>query len=131
MSMPSEKSIHIASQCWCDEETHMIEMDTRLAMAFAKRLDVNYHAIAELTERNVALAAENENLKAYITGSKEPWFQTLHSALDIKNSNALVANAYIDEIEQLRAENAELIEERDAYAKAMALAAYEQAVKKT
>lgn len=39
MKKPSENSIHIAAQCWCDEETRMIEMDTRLANAFAKRLD--------------------------------------------------------------------------------------------
>lgn len=29
-----------AAQCWCDEETQSIEMDTRLAEAFAKRLAV-------------------------------------------------------------------------------------------
>ena len=28
----------IAAQCWCDDETSMIEMDTRLAEAFARRL---------------------------------------------------------------------------------------------
>lgn len=28
----------IAAQCWCDTETSGIEMDTRLAEAFAKRL---------------------------------------------------------------------------------------------
>ena len=36
---PSNQSIEIAAQCWCDKETSMIEMDSRLAMAFAKRLD--------------------------------------------------------------------------------------------
>ena len=36
---PSEKSIGIAARCWCDDETKDIEMDTRLATAFAIRLD--------------------------------------------------------------------------------------------
>lgn len=36
---PSVESIHTAAQCWCDPETSSIEMDTRLAMAFARRLD--------------------------------------------------------------------------------------------
>ncbi len=63
MSELSEKAIQIAAQCWCDEETQMIEMDTRLATAFAKRLDNDYHAIAELTERNIILATENVALK--------------------------------------------------------------------
>lgn len=32
-----EKAREIAAQCWCDPETSMIEMDTRIAEAFAKR----------------------------------------------------------------------------------------------
>ncbi len=36
---PSTSSIHAAAQCWQDEETSSIEMDSRLARAFAKRLD--------------------------------------------------------------------------------------------
>lgn len=35
----SKNSIHLAAQCWCDEETREIEFDSRLATAFAKRLD--------------------------------------------------------------------------------------------
>lgn len=62
MSDISEKAIHIAAQCWCDEETQTIEMDTRLATAFAKRLDNDYAAIAELTESNVKLRAENAEI---------------------------------------------------------------------
>lgn len=56
----SYKAIEIAAQCWCDEETQMIEMDIRLAAAFAKRLDNDYAAIAELTERNLKLRADLE-----------------------------------------------------------------------
>lgn len=40
MNKPSQKAMEIAAQCWTDEETSMIEMDTRLAMAFARRLDM-------------------------------------------------------------------------------------------
>ncbi len=35
---PSEKALHIAARCWCDDETQHIEMDSRLATAFAKRI---------------------------------------------------------------------------------------------
>lgn len=38
--IPSEDAIHIAARCWCDDETRTIEMDSRLATAFAKRLDL-------------------------------------------------------------------------------------------
>jgi hypothetical protein len=37
--MPSKKALEMAAQCWCDEETSHIEMDTALALAFAKRID--------------------------------------------------------------------------------------------
>ena len=103
MDKPSEKSIHIAAQCWCDEETKDIEMDTRLGMAFAKRLDVNYFAIAELTERNLSLAAENEKLKDQVAllEYRPP------SAIMVENSKLREVNAElvkalnecIDEIE--------------------------------
>lgn len=33
-----EKALMIAGQCWCDETTSGIEMDSRLAEAFARRL---------------------------------------------------------------------------------------------
>ncbi len=36
--MNMQEAREIAAQCWCDPETSMIEMDTRLAEAFAKRL---------------------------------------------------------------------------------------------
>ena len=31
-------AMELAAQCWCDEETKTIVMDSRLAIAFAKRL---------------------------------------------------------------------------------------------
>ena len=63
---PSEKAIGQAAQCWQDEETEMIEMDIRLVLAFAKRLDNNFHAIAELTERNIAMKAELDELETLL-----------------------------------------------------------------
>ena len=37
--MPSEKAIELAAQAWCQKETSCIEMDSRLAMAFACIID--------------------------------------------------------------------------------------------
>lgn len=61
---PSDKAMGIAAQCWCDKETENKIMDVDLAVAFAKRLDNDYHAIAELTESNIKLRKENEKLNA-------------------------------------------------------------------
>jgi hypothetical protein len=41
-------SLELAAQCWCDEDTSSIEMDSHLANAFAKRLDTKDKRIAEL-----------------------------------------------------------------------------------
>ena len=57
---PSEKALQIAAKCWCDEKTSDRVMDIELAIAFAKRLDNDYAAIAALTERNISL---RESLK--------------------------------------------------------------------
>ncbi len=43
-------NLGIAAQCWCDKETSGIEVDARLATAFAKRLDEKDAEIAELNE---------------------------------------------------------------------------------
>lgn len=40
MKGPSDESLEIAAQCWCDPETIGRTMDVELAIAFAKRLDV-------------------------------------------------------------------------------------------
>ena len=40
MKTPDELSLGIAARCWCDEETESITMDTALATAFAKRVQV-------------------------------------------------------------------------------------------
>ena len=51
---PSLESIHLAAQCWCDVDTCNIEMDSRLSIAFAKRLDEKQAKIAELTGKLVS-----------------------------------------------------------------------------
>ena len=45
-----------AAQCWCDPETGMIEMDSRLAEAFAKRL------VVEMYESRLGCATTAEML---------------------------------------------------------------------
>lgn len=50
MSEINKKCLEIAAQCWCDEETSMIEMDSRLAKAFAKRLESEQVKVNKLVE---------------------------------------------------------------------------------
>lgn len=47
---PSEKSLQLAAQCWCDEETKNTVMDVYLATAFAERLDKKDEVIKILKE---------------------------------------------------------------------------------
>jgi len=61
---PSEKSLQKAAQCWCDEETSSIEMDIRLATAFAKRLDEaaeRYEAEMQRLVEALKFYADKEN----------------------------------------------------------------------
>jgi hypothetical protein len=39
IELPSDESLQTAAHCWCDPETKGIEYDSRLAVAFAWRLD--------------------------------------------------------------------------------------------
>jgi hypothetical protein len=48
MNKITESSLELAAQCWCDEDTSSIEMNSRLAVAFAKRLDAKDKQITEL-----------------------------------------------------------------------------------
>jgi len=50
--MTKEESLQIAAQCWCAPETSMIEMDSRLAIAFSKRL-MEASKVAGTTVRSV------------------------------------------------------------------------------
>ena len=44
-------AIELASQCWCDAETSNIQMDGRLAKAFAKRLADKMISINQLEQK--------------------------------------------------------------------------------
>lgn len=55
----SESAIEMAAQCWCDKETSMIEMDSRLATAFAKRytdLQEKYESLKQKNSNHIKLA---------------------------------------------------------------------------
>lgn len=56
--MSDLNNLEIAAQVWCDEETSSITMDSRLAVAFAKRLDAKDARIQELEKQ----LAESTNL---------------------------------------------------------------------
>jgi hypothetical protein len=66
---PSDKALQIAAQCWCESTA---VMDIELAVAFAKRLDNDYAAIAELTERNIKLTARAEKAEAALANYEPP-----------------------------------------------------------
>ena len=68
----SESSLELAAQCWCDEGTSSIEMNSRLAIAFAKRLDAKDKRIAEL-----------EKEKAEALQTTEDLYQIIFSNIDI------------------------------------------------
>jgi len=46
----SKEAMERAARCWCEPETSMIEMDTRLATAFAVALDEERARSAKLVE---------------------------------------------------------------------------------
>lgn len=56
MNKPSKKALGEAAQCWSDKETSMIEMDTRLAFAFARRLDNLFTTLEVLNKENEELS---------------------------------------------------------------------------
>ena len=68
--MPSKKSLELAAQCWCDEDTSSKVMDSTLAVAFAKRLDKKEELISAGLEREEGMLVAIDNLQ-----------QQLHSAL--------------------------------------------------
>lgn len=55
----------LAAQCWCDEETKHIDMDTRLAEAFAKRL-------APLMMHHVTVARAMNRIREEIHADHRP-----------------------------------------------------------
>lgn len=63
---PFGEALQIAAQCWCDPETAMIEMDDRLAAAFARRITALRAELAEakiLHQLLFASKLEIENTK--------------------------------------------------------------------
>lgn len=69
---PSENAMHVAARCWCDPETETIEMDHKLAMAFAKRIDVLMSMIPKTTRLQI-VEAEIGGLMAQIGDRLEEW----------------------------------------------------------
>lgn len=49
-----DESRQMAAQCWCDEETKHIEMDVRLAEAFAKRMVILLERLRDSLHREGA-----------------------------------------------------------------------------
>ena len=61
--MPSNQSLELAAQCWCDEETENKLMDVGLAVAFAKRLDQKDRLISAGLEREEGMLVAIDNLQ--------------------------------------------------------------------
>lgn len=65
---PCERAMHIAARCWCDPETEKVEMDSRLALAFAKRIHAmmamvqhyNEHEFTELDPDSLSKSNKGE-----------------------------------------------------------------------
>jgi len=90
---PSEKALQIAAQCWCDDNTSDRVMDIELALAFAKRLDNDYAAIAELTERNISL---RESLKLAIKGLRHSISCEVIRELMIRKNKVFICECGMD-----------------------------------
>lgn len=73
--IPSEDAIHVAARCWQDDETRMIEMDSRLATAFALRLDLLW----------LSLARERHMLEWHEAPEKVKWTTRLYADLSPEN----------------------------------------------
>jgi uncharacterized protein YbaP (TraB family) len=71
-------SLELAAQCWCDEDTSNIEMDSHLANAFAKRLDTKDKRIAELE-------TQNQRLKVIISEREASIDNVVNDILDMDN----------------------------------------------
>jgi hypothetical protein len=89
---PSEKALQIAAQCWCDDNTSDRVMDIELAIAFVKRLDNDYAAIAELTERNIKLG---KALRVAVEA-----LEKLSGPVN-RNDSAIVADKALTKIEEV------------------------------
>lgn len=81
----SDEAMQIAAQCWCDPDTQGIEMDVRLAAAFAMRLECERErAEAWLRVHEAAEAMDN-------VGEPEVTVSDAYIAAEILHSKALEA----------------------------------------
>jgi len=69
--MPLDRARQIAAQCWCDPETEMIEMDGRLAGAFAKRLVEAWRTQPAQPAPSLRMTPELERVLDYIDRNYE------------------------------------------------------------
>ena len=60
----TDESRELAAQVWCKPETSNIEMDVRLAQAFAEILDQKGHEIVKLELENAKLQERVEELES-------------------------------------------------------------------
>jgi hypothetical protein len=75
---PSKRSLEIAAQCWCDDETKDRVMDTKLAIAFAKRFDLETEA------KNIAVQVLIKVRKAWGKGlGQEEILRWIDEALEL------------------------------------------------
>ena len=70
-------AMEIAAQCWCDKEVAGVEMDARLAKAFAKRIAV----LLETTEVVLGLVAWMSGADDFAPGgtAHKGWLRTQRS----------------------------------------------------
>lgn len=65
---PSAEALQAAARCWCDVDTSSLEMDSRLATAFAKRIDAlllrERESAKELADAKARLAERTRELGA-------------------------------------------------------------------
>lgn len=65
-----KSALELAAQCWCDAETSGIEMDSRLAKAFAIRLAEKITRIKQLEKE---LSDVNQHRKRLIDSAMAAW----------------------------------------------------------
>jgi len=71
-SILDQTAIEIAAQCWCDDETSNIEMDARLANAFATRLQALID-VAKAAEKYKSKQDEWGQIGNTLPGHYEAW----------------------------------------------------------
>lgn len=83
---PTEESLQLAAQCWCDERNRKTEMDVNLAISFAERYDKLKAKLAVAREAFL-------RLQVRLVENKEP------NDIDIAASRAII-NGSLDDIDK-------------------------------